>query len=324
MKSKDGTYLTVVYDPNKPSGTQCDMTVKGTTEASKATPFKFEKKKSLWIISVDCDKDGKWTSFLSEDPADLIQTREKDKAKVKRQRWRIKCTAGRKCVLKNKLTSKPFGTQWSLKKVNLPTNRTNVGTPSPTSPGGKWIKTNITYYGQDAADDNGKGVIGVDLFKIGSSGNNCSLTNQSACKGPPVLKFNGKPVYPIAVHHDDAEKYLYKIMEIKGGSKVTPGFLGVVVDICNRVHSSCSNVNANGLKFLVDIHKTGFVASGNNNNGQDMFPGETRVVGSITPKDIPKDAWLKGSWFLCKCTGKCDTTQNQTWMDPKDPSKCIR
>jgi hypothetical protein len=231
-------------------------------------------------------------------------------------------------VLKNKQTSLPFGTRWILKAVSVPNNNpappnnnTNRGTPSP---GGEWIKTNISYYGQDANDDNGKGMIGVDLFRLGSSGNNCSRDNTSACVGPTKLKFNGKPVYPIAVHHDHAEKYLYKIMEVKG-SKIKPGFLGVVADICNRVDSSCSNVRKNNLSFLVDIHKTGFAASGNTNNGQDFSTGETRVVGSISPKDIPKDAWIgQGAWFLCKCTGKCDSTQNQTWMDPKDPSKCNR
>lgn len=165
---------------------------------------------------------------------------------------------------------------------------------------GEWKKTNISYFGQDRSDDNGEGFIGVDLFKLGNSN----------------LTFNGKKVYPVAVHHDHGPEYLYKVLEIRSPGKVTPGFLGFVSDICDRKDSSCRNVNNNGIGFLVDIHKTGFEASGNRNNGNDLTTGEFRVVGTIPPKDVPKDVWLKGSWVLSKCTGRCEKSE-QTWVDPK-------
>ena len=171
---------------------------------------------------------------------------------------------------------------------------------------GEWQKTNITYYGQSAADDNGEGFVGVNLFKLGNSG----------------LQFNGKKVYPVAVHHDHAPTHLYKVLEVRG-DKVTPGFLGFVADICDRSDSSCSNAYKNGFKFLVDIHKTGFEASGNKNNGQDFTTGEFKVIGQISPTKIPKAAWLKGdkTYVMCKCTGKCEGNA-QIWKSVKELSSC--
>jgi hypothetical protein len=77
-----------------------------------------------------------------------------------------------------------------------------------------WIPTNITYYGQDSNDDNGVGFSGVNLHRLGTQG----------------MTFEGKQVYPVAVHHDEASQWMYKVVELKG-EKVTPGFLGYV-DIC--------------------------------------------------------------------------------------------
>ena len=148
MKSSDaGKYLTIKYDGTKPAGSQCDMTVDGTKDKSKATPFKFEQKGTAWIVSVDCDHDGKWTSFLSEDPADLIQPKEKDKTKVKRQRWSIKCTGG-KCTLKNKQTSATFGTLWTLDPVTAPAAST---TPSKTNKTPKTNRDNAVVLSGDAS-----------------------------------------------------------------------------------------------------------------------------------------------------------------------------
>ena len=168
---------------------------------------------------------------------------------------------------------------------------------------GDWIQTNITYYGQDSNDDNGVGFSGVNLHRLGTQG----------------MSFNGKPVYPVAVHHDEASQWMYKVVELQG-SKITPGFLGYVVDICNRKDSSCSNRNKNGLSFLIDIHKTGFQASGNTNNGQDFTTGQVRMVGSIPPKDIPTDYFMKGAktYMMCGCTGRCED-KDITW---NTPDKC--
>ena len=108
IKSKSGVYLQTIYDPTKPSGSQCDLSSMGTTKKTKASPFLFEKQgRQGWIIKTDCDNDGKWTSFLSEDPADLIQIKEKDSSKKARQLWDLSCVNGKNvCYLKNKQTSR--------------------------------------------------------------------------------------------------------------------------------------------------------------------------------------------------------------------------
>ncbi len=184
--------------------------------------------------------------------------------------------------------------------------RRRVQTRTETA-GGSWIKCNISYYGQNPSDDNGEGIIGVNLMKLGTSG----------------LSFNGRPVYPIAVHHDHAPEYLFKVLEIKG-TRVNP-LLGYVADICNRNDGECKNVSRNGLNFLVDIHKTGFAAAGTA-DGKDLTTGECRVVGAIPPSQIPKHTWLQGdnTWFLCKCSGKCDKPgKDQDWRSVKDVAKCV-
>lgn len=108
IKSKSGVYLQTIYDPTKPSGSQCDLSATGAMKKTKASPFLFEEQgRQGWIIKTDCDKDGKWTSFLSEDPADLIQIKEKDSSKKARQLWDLSCVNGKNvCYLKNKQTSR--------------------------------------------------------------------------------------------------------------------------------------------------------------------------------------------------------------------------
>lgn len=171
---------------------------------------------------------------------------------------------------------------------------------------GEWTKTNISYFGQDMKDDKGIGSTGVNLFKLGG------------------LTFEGKRVYPVAVHHDHIPQYLYKVLEIRA-TKVTPGFLGVVLDTCDRTDGDCNvNRNKNGLGFLIDIHKTGFEASGNRNNGNDLTSGEFRVIGTMKPSQIPIGSWEKGADtdIMCRCTGRCDNDNNQTWVKARDASKC--
>ena len=179
--------------------------------------------------------------------------------------------------------------------------------PNVTSPvaSGEWVQTNITFYGQSKGDDNGEGFIGVDLFKLGELG----------------LKFNGRPVYPIAVHHDYAHSHLFKVMEVRG-NRIKP-ILGYVVDICDRKDSSCKNAFKNNLKFLVDIHKTGFAAAGS--NGNDMTTGEARVIGSINPSTLDVSVWIDGekTYAMCSCTSPCDS-KNQVWKQPKDLGSCYK
>lgn len=168
--------------------------------------------------------------------------------------------------------------------------------------GAGWIPTNISYFGQNSNDDNGEGFAGVNLHRMGTRG----------------MTFEGKRVYPVAVHQDEAPEWMYKVVEIKG-PKIAKGFYGYVVDICDRNDGDCSNRNKNGFSFLVDIHKTGFVASGNRNNGKDLTTGLVRAVGSIHPKNIPTQYLLEGAstYIACKCTGRCNEN-DITWDLPKN------
>lgn len=185
------------------------------------------------------------------------------------------------------------------------TSTSLIQSSSKPSRSAQWVRTNITYYGQNAADDNGKGFTGVDLFKLGRSG----------------LRYNGTPVYPVAVHHDYAHDWLYAVVEVTG-PKIASGFHGYVVDICNRADDSCANVRKNGLNFLIDIHKTGFEPSGNYNNGNDFTTGKVRRVGTIPLTSLPDHLFPQGSntYVMCGCSAPC-TRPGQRWKKLADLKK---
>lgn len=182
--------------------------------------------------------------------------------------------------------------------VNLSNRLESTSQKNMPGSGDDWKQTNISFYGQNAADDNGEGFVGVKLFELGKSG----------------LKFKGRNVYPVAVHHDHASKYLYHVLEVTS-DKLKPGFLGYVVDICDRADSACKNVKKNDLNFLVDIHKTGFAAAGMSDG---LHIGKFRDVGVLPAKDIPKNSWIN-DYVMCKCKGPCGEN-DQDWRP--DFSQC--
>lgn len=160
--------------------------------------------------------------------------------------------------------------------------------------GGATGRTNITFYGATSGDDNGQGFSGVNLAKYGKT---------------PV-RYDGRPVYPAAVHQDHAAHFLYKILEVEG--KGVNKLLVHIVDVCDRSDSSCQmNVKKNGLNFLIDIHQTGFKAAGLSDG---ITVGTYRVVGELRPAKMPLSAWLKGGkdYIMCSCTGKCEGKE-QKW-----------
>jgi len=166
---------------------------------------------------------------------------------------------------------------------------------------GSWVKTNISYYGGTTKDDNGVGFVNLSLHKLGSSG----------------VTFNGKRVYPVAVHHDNAPSWLWKVVEIVSDDKKVNGMYGWVVDICDRKDTGsgkddkgCNNRSLNGLNFLIDIHKTGWNTA--RTNGEKLHTGRVRIVGALPSTKVPKSAWREG-YAMCSCTGKCDSTNNQRW-----------
>jgi hypothetical protein len=149
-----------------------------------------------------------------------------------------------------------------------------------------FTKTGITFYGQSSADDNGVGFAGVDLFKHGKSG----------------LEFKGKPLFPAAVFQDDAAGLLWGILEVKSDAFTNNKAVYVhVVDVCNSGQSVCQrNTDKHG--FLVDIHATAFDYVGVDDG---LLQGEFKKVGSMRPKDIKENIWLKDGTVACSCTGKC-------------------
>lgn len=166
---------------------------------------------------------------------------------------------------------------------------------------GNWVNTNISYYGGSRKDDNGIGFVNVDLRKLGQSG----------------VTFNGRRVYPVAVHQDNAPSWLWKVVEITSNDKKVNGMYGWVVDICDRKDTGsgddkgCNNRKMNGLNFLVDIHSTGWKAA--RTNGNKLHTGKVRIVGALPPTKVSRSAWRKG-YVMCRCSGACDSTKTQTWQ----------
>jgi len=164
---------------------------------------------------------------------------------------------------------------------------------------GKSGETVISFYGQSSADDNGEGATGVDLFKM---------------KG---ITFQGKPVYPVAVHHDDAPAFLYKILQIQG--KGVKPIQGIVLDYCDRKDAPCVNKKKFNKNFLVDIHALGFAAAGMSDG---LTTGTYKVIGEMRPSQLPKSGWLAKvaagkDYMLCSCSGQC-TGKEQKWTLLKD------
>jgi hypothetical protein len=174
-----------------------------------------------------------------------------------------------------------------------PASDTTASVEGTAVSGGGGGKTNITFYGGTAADDNRLGLTGMDLDAHGKAG----------------LKLNGKPVYAGAVHQFAGPKYLYKVLEVQGGG-VKPLYIHVV-DICDEKDSVCNkNVKAHGNKFLVDIFQTGFKAAGKDDG---LLSGTFKVVGEIPASKIPKNVW-KEDYILSKCTGKCADGKDRVWV----------
>lgn len=144
----------------------------------------------------------------------------------------------------------------------------------------------ITFYGQDAQDDNGLGISGIDLFKHKN------------------LRFDGKPVFPGAVFQGDGAKYLYSILEVYSDEfKANKTILIHVVDVCGYNAKVChTNVAKHG-NFLVDIHKNGFKHVGVDDG---VLKGKFKKVGTIKPSELPTSFWKDTKdYILCSCSNDC-------------------
>jgi hypothetical protein len=151
-------------------------------------------------------------------------------------------------------------------------------------------RSTISFYGQDAADDNGIGLAGVTLAGFGST---------------PVM-WKGTRVYPVAVAEKDWAQYAYKVLRISGKGVRT--IYGVVVDACKRGNANCDK-NVRTFNFLIDVHRTGFGAIGRSDG---LVNGSFEVVGSLSAAAIPATIWQprvrSGSSYLqCRTSnGKLD------------------
>lgn len=180
---------------------------------------------------------------------------------------------------------------------------TSVGSPA-TGPSGR---ANISTFG-GAGDDNDIGFTGTDLNALGAAG----------------LTFQGKKLIPIAVFMGDGAAFLYKILEVKAPGM--PIFYGIVVDLCDSSQSVCKqNTTKNGLRFLIDIHKSGWPQLGlSDSKAKNYFAtGEYRTVGQMRPHAFPKSAWIPAiasgkDSIVCSCTGAC-TEKEAQW---KTLSQC--
>ena len=141
-------------------------------------------------------------------------------------------------------------------------------------------KAMITFYGQDRNDDNGIGFAGVKLFKLQN------------------IEFNGRPVFPVAVHSRHIKQFLYKVLLVRA-----PGMkpiLGLVVDKC--ADGKCDTNIEKPPGFIIDIHKTGFAAAGVPKGNKSFQDGSYQVVGHVSPRSIPGTAWdgdVKTNYMLC-------------------------
>ena len=179
-----------------------------------------------------------------------------------------------------------------------------LGNMGSSVPNGTTGKATISTFG-GKGDDNGIGMIGVDLYALGNSG----------------ISFQGNKLIPVAVHQSHGAGYLYKILKIKADS--LPEFYGFVSDVCDSSQDECNkNVKANGMNFLIDIHETGWQRLGLNSKTADAYfkTGTYTVVGQIKPSELPKSVFSgpiqsgKES-MLCYCSGQCKSGKELKWAE---------
>lgn len=177
----------------------------------------------------------------------------------------------------------------SRKKTDAARDRSDTSGPAEPSPPGGSIPTNITFFNDTSSFS------GVDLSKYGKS----------------APSWNGHRLYPAAVHHDDAAKYLYGVFRVDGadGSGLNPIHVHIV-DICNRADGPCTNRSKNGRNFLIDVHETGWNVIGATTG---VLPGTARYLGQKDPNTIPTSALLQGksTYVMCRCSGTCDKNTQQ-------------
>jgi hypothetical protein len=121
------------------------------------------------------------------------------------------------------------------------------------------------------------------------------------------LKFQGRNVWPAAVHQRDFSAHAHKVLEVFLGDKT---FLVHVADMCNANDSPCkTNPHANGNpNFLIDIHKSGWHVTGQTTG---ILPVTFRVVGSIPAHTIP--IAHQNATIFCGCADATCDPNKATW-----------
>ncbi len=164
-------------------------------------------------------------------------------------------------------------------------------------------RANVSTFG-GAGDDNDIGFVGIDLKTW----------------NPNAIKFQGKPVIPIAVHMDHGSAYIYKVLEVKADG--LPTFYGFVVDLCNVADDQCKNKDIGGIGFLIDIHKSGWPLLGLSESAGKNYlkTGTYTVVGEIKWNELPKTSWTKEvqtkkSSMVCSCPQQLCNSKTAVWKE---------
>ena len=84
----DGKYLGMKYTPGKPTGFKCTGTL--TSLKKDAVKVMLTKSGAGWQIKPDCDRDGKYTSYLTSDAARIVQPRNDSASQI----WTATCDGG--------------------------------------------------------------------------------------------------------------------------------------------------------------------------------------------------------------------------------------
>lgn len=121
------------------------------------------------------------------------------------------------------------------------------------------------------------------------------------------LKFQGRDVWPAAVHQRDFSSHMHKVLEVAMGSKT---FLVHIADMCNANDAPCkTNPHTHGNpNFLIDLHKVGWHATGLTTG---IVPVTFTVVGSIPINSIPISH--QSDTILCGCADTACDPNKAIW-----------
>ena len=128
ISTADGKYFSTKYDAKSKNTAKICSGVMTSTKTS-ATKMQLAKVGTSWQLRPDCDGDGKNTSYLTDEAADIVQKKISDKKKTNKQSWTIDCpTTTNGCTIRS-VTTKRY----------LDSDGTAPTLKSSTAAGPSWI-----------------------------------------------------------------------------------------------------------------------------------------------------------------------------------------